>query len=306
MFRVQAGDSPATPPLAGRYRLQGAGVEFIPRWPPARALTLLAAFTAEDGQAVTERFTGEQAAAPEPRTRVASVTPSAGAWPENLLRLYISFSGPMRVGEAWPHIRLLDEAGAPVPGPFVEIDQELWDPAGRRLTVLFDPARIKRGLVDHEAEGLPLVPGRRYTLEIDPAWRDAAGAPMLSGYKQPVVVTEALREPIDPAAWRIVPPSTPDAALTVDFGRPMDAALALRALTVRKGAAEVLGEARLTAHETRWVFQPATLWTSGPHTLAVADWLEDIAGNRPGRPFDIDRRASPDAVARGADLRFKV
>ena len=57
----------------------------------------------------------------------------------NALKLYIYFSGAMRRGEAWQHIRLLDARGEAVKLPFLEIDQELWDPANTRLTVLFDP-----------------------------------------------------------------------------------------------------------------------------------------------------------------------
>ena len=32
--------------------------------------------------------------------------------------------------------------------PFLEIDEELWDPAMMRLTLFIDPGRIKRGAVD--------------------------------------------------------------------------------------------------------------------------------------------------------------
>ena len=89
----------------------------------------------------------------------------------------------MRLGEAWPHIRMLDAGGAPMGGMFVEIDQELWDPRGQRLTVLFDPARIKRGLVDHINEGPPLAVGARCALEIDAAGatRQARGSPSRCG-----------------------------------------------------------------------------------------------------------------------------
>ena len=86
-------------------------------------------------------------AAPRAATRIEQVYPSTDTLPANTLKLYIYFSAPMRRGEAWQHIRLLDEHGAPVELPFLEIDQELWDPTNTRLTVLFDPGRIKRGLV---------------------------------------------------------------------------------------------------------------------------------------------------------------
>ncbi len=123
-------------------------------------MRLRAVFRPRSGEPVIAWFGG----VPRPAARAddaacSQVTPSADVWPENVLRLYLTFSAPMRIGEAWRHIRMLDDAGRPMGGMFVEIEQELWDPEGRRLTVLFDPARIKRGLVDHINEGPPLSVG---------------------------------------------------------------------------------------------------------------------------------------------------
>jgi hypothetical protein len=96
--------------------------------------------------------------------------------------------------------------------------------------------------------------------------------------------------------------------LRVDFSHPLDAALAPRALSVWKGPAELAGMVRLERAETRFVFAPADPWTSGRYTLRADPVLEDIAGNRLGRPFDIDRRApgQRDAEARGAELAFEI
>ena len=173
---VFAGDDPAAPPMLGVHARDGDAVVFRPRFAPAPQVRLRAVFRPAQGPPVTAWFGGVPAPERAPSTRVVSLTPSADVWPENLLRLYLSFSAPMRLGVAWPHIRMLDAAGAPMGGMFVEIDQELWDPQGRRLTLLFDPARIKRGLVDNISEGPPLVVGARCTLAIDAAWRDADGA----------------------------------------------------------------------------------------------------------------------------------
>jgi hypothetical protein len=304
VFDVFASDDPAAPPMLGRHAWRGEAVEFTPRFLPSPGVRLRAVFRPEAGREVCERFEAAPAVV-RPATRVLSLTPSAPVWPENVLRFYLTFSSPMRIGEAWSHIRLLDETGEPVPGPFVEIDQELWDGEGRRLTVLFDPARIKRGLVDHAAEGLPLVPGRRYTLQIDPAWRDAAGAPLATGLSKAITVRPSVREPIDPLRWTVTPPPTPDAPLIVDFGRCLDAALAPRALAVRMGRIEIAGEAALSALETRYHFQPIQPWASGRYHLTIAAYLEDLAGNRPGRPFDIDTQAAAPEPA-VSTLPFRV
>jgi hypothetical protein len=117
-------------------------------------------------------------------TRLEAIYPSADQLPENLLRVYLHFSAPMSRGEAYSHISLVDDAtGEPVELPFLELEQELWDPAGQRLTVLFDPGRIKRGLVPNVEAGLPLVPGRSYRLVISADWLDAHRRPLDRGFE---------------------------------------------------------------------------------------------------------------------------
>ena len=69
---------------------------------------------------------------------------------------------------------------------FVEIQQELWDTNNTRLTVLFDPGRIKRGVLPNEQLGPPIVDGKHYTLLIDRGWQDARGVPLARGISQGV------------------------------------------------------------------------------------------------------------------------
>ncbi|MCH7864908.1 MAG: hypothetical protein IIC56_06820, partial [Proteobacteria bacterium] len=104
---------------------------------------------------------------------MTQVYPSADVLPENLLKFYLHFSAPMSRGDSYQHIRLVRQNGSVVDLPFLELDQELWDRRQTRLTLLFDPGRIKRGLKPHEEVGPALKPGRRYTLEIDAHWLNA-------------------------------------------------------------------------------------------------------------------------------------
>ena len=77
--------------------------------------------------------------------------------------------------------------------------------------------------------------------------------------------------------------------LVVEFVEPMDRALALRLITVRRfGGEPVAGEAGLAEREKRWSFTPAQPWQTGLHLLAVATTIEDLAGNNIGKPFDVD------------------
>jgi len=307
-LEVFASDDPGAPAMLGVYGREAGGVTFTPRFAPAASLRLRAVFRPREGEPITAWFGGVPTPVRAPTTRVLSLTPSTEVWPGNILRLYLSFSAPMRIGEAWRHIRMLDAAARPMGGMFVEIEQELWDPEGRRLTVLFDPARIKRGLVDHINEGPPLAVGQRCTLEIDVAWRDAAGSRLVEGLAKTIIVAPPLRAALDPGAWRVAAPAAPRDPLIVDFPHPLDAALALRALSVWKGAAELPGQGRLERDERRFVFTPDSPWGAGRYALRADPILEDIAGNRIGRPFDIDRRAPglAEASARAAELPFEI
>ncbi|MFO1013882.1 MAG: Ig-like domain-containing protein [Caulobacteraceae bacterium] len=300
VFEVFASDDAAAPAMLGDHVWDGETITFIPRYPPAPSLTLRAVLRPAEGPQIVEWFSGVPAPPKAPSTRVLEITPSAAVWPENILRFYITFSAPMRIGVAWAHIQLLDAAGVPVPAPFVEIDQELWDPEGRRLTILFDPARIKRGLVDHEAEGLPLVPGRAYTLRISSDWHDAKGAPLITSFDHTFTAEPAWRDGLDERDWTL----TVSERLTIDFPRPLDAALALRAFAVLRDETEVPGAWTLHAGETRLSFQPDQPLAPGTYILEAANILEDIAGNRPGRPFDIDRSDPAQAKAEARDVRL--
>ena len=81
-----------------------------------------------------------------PPAVVDGIFPSSDALPENLLRFYVHFSAPMQSGGVQDHIVLLGSDGQPVVAAFLELTTELWGPAMRRLTVLLDPGRIKRGV----------------------------------------------------------------------------------------------------------------------------------------------------------------
>ena len=89
-------------------------------------------------------------------------------------------------------------------------------------------------------------------------------------------------------------PGTED-TLSVDFGEPLDFALLERLITITGPQGPVEGSAEITKEETRWVYTPATSWPAGRTRLVVNKSLEDLAGNRIGRPFDFDMRTHPAA-----------
>ena len=94
------------------------------------------------------------------------ISPEAKVLPANTLRFYIHFPRPGEAHFDRDQLWLLNEEDQVVHDPFLVLSQELWSPDGRRLTVLMEPGRIKRGLGADPAHEPALVVGRTYKLVI--------------------------------------------------------------------------------------------------------------------------------------------
>jgi hypothetical protein len=283
VLSVYAGEGDL-PPMLGAYSVESGRLTFRPKYPVGPGVAVRAVFRPAAGGAIEVRFDAA-AGLPAPTTRVSNIYPTVNALPENQLKFYVVFTAPMQRGEAWQRISLADENGKKVDLPFLEIDQELWDRDFTRLTILFDPGRIKRGVQPLEEVGPAIAAGHSYTLSISREWRDSRGVPLKEGFEKRFRVVEADREPIDPRKWTITPPRVSTRLpLIVDFGEPLDYALAQRMIDVEG----MRGHAALERDQTRWTFVPDRAWPAGEFRLKVDAALEDLAGNRVGRPFDVD------------------
>ncbi|TFW27640.1 hypothetical protein E4L98_06570, partial [Duganella callida] len=126
----------------------------------------------------------------------ASVTPSGPDVAENLLRIELHLERPLAAPLDMAHVTLLDSAGAPIPEAF--LDLPLSDRDGKTLTLLLHPGRIKRGVGPNLALGPALHNGQSVTLRIDDP---QLGRPLEQRWR----VTAAVRQPIDPRQWAVLP-----------------------------------------------------------------------------------------------------
>ena len=305
LFSVYAGDGDV-PPLLGSYSVEGGVLVFHPKYPVSPGTHLRAELRVPGGTPVTASFD-----LPRPgivsTTRVEHVYPTSDILPENELKLYVYFTAPMRQGEAWQRVHLLDGAGKPIELAFLEIDQELWDREHTRLTILFDPGRIKRGLLPLAESGKILESGKSYTLSIDRDWQDARGAPLAEPYRKQFRVGPARRDPVEPAQWRIVAPHASTVEpLAIAFPEAMDYALLQRLIQVRGPEGPVEGGISVGKDETEWRFLPREPWKKAKYQIVVQVALEDLAGNRVGRPFDVDtfNTITRDIPAESVTLEF--
>lgn len=273
------------PPMAGRSWTDQGDLYFEPQFPLQRGVNYRAVFRPDPRSPAIIAMFKLPPQKVEPTTVIKAIYPTADVVPENLLKFYVHFSAPMSRGHIYEHIHLTDERGKDVELPFLEIDEELWDPPMKRLTLFIDPGRIKRGVQPLEEIGPALEEGKHFTLKIDRAWLDGSGNPLKEDFRKTFRVGPPDRDPPEPARWKLNPPSsgTRD-ALRVAFSDPMDHALALRMIRV----IGVEGNSALEDHERRWKFTPAERWKAGRYKLAVQSTIEDLAGNNIGKPFEVD------------------
>ena len=306
------------PPVIGSYTVQRDTVIFKPQFgfdpgrhyravfEPAR---LPGAEASSDPAPLISTF-GLAAKDLVPSTVVTGVFPSIDVVPENQLRLYVHFSAPMGLKGGIGYVRLLDEAGDEVRDPFLPLDAEFWNRDRTRFTVFFDPGRQKRGILPNEEMGRSLVDGRSYTLLVSREWRDAQGMPLKEEFRRRFKVGPPDERPLDQHMWRIEPPRAGGRErLAVTFPEPLDQGLLLRALAIADGRGRRIdGESAIEAHETRWLFTPAAPWRSGDYFLQALTILEDMAGNRIGRAFEVDEfsRADESAKDETVAIPFRV
>jgi len=285
VFTVSTGSN--LPPLFGTYSIEAGSLTFHPRYPLASGVTYHAVFHPPGTAPVEAVFHGPEPVA-APQARVTAMYPSSPVLPANQLKLYIVFSAPMQGGDFWPSIHLIDQEGKPAWLPFV--GQELWNRDNTRLTLIFDPGRIKRGVKPNVDLGPVLVEGKRYTLVIDREFRDVNGRPLAEPFRHEFAAGANERRAVDTALWKLSRPRAGSRdPLVIRFDRPLDFALLSDVFQIPG----VSGLATIGHGETEWRFQPAQAWTAGEHQVVIDMALEDLAGNRIGRPFDVDTMTNP-------------
>lgn len=201
-----------------------------------------------------------------------SVAPSGPSVPEQLLRISITFANPPQ-GATLPFLALQRADGSVIPDAF--LDQELWSPDRRTLTVLLNPGRVKSGLLAHDSLGAVLVAGDQVALTLHGSvlcrWAVSAGGCVVP----------------DPSAWHIGGPRPGTRMpVTIDFPAPIDRqSEPLIAIADEKGH-RVVGESRLASGERRWEFTPASPWTNQKWNVVVHPRLESPCGDEMGEAFE--------------------
>ena len=298
---LQYGDS--LPPMLGRTARSGSDLFFYPRFPLRqgrvyRVFLDTLDFILEVPHAEVNR----------PFACIDAVFPSGDTLPANLLKWYIKFSVPMGLADPYPNIQLLDSAGQALAAPFLPLQPPLWDASRQRLTLWFDPGRIKQYLHPNQTQGPPMHAGRRYTMVISSALKDAYGRPLKADFRKTFYTQEADNSQPDPLNWQIAePPPDTREALGLIFPESLDYGTLENRIVVVDQEGVVDGAFQIGPLERSWHFIPDHPWKAGQYRVLLHRRLEDLAGNNLERPFDRDVSAgAPTIEAPVLELSFSV
>ncbi len=295
-------ESDKTPvPVAGKWVAESGVLIFRPKYPFREGLNFQVVERKDSGSSQIQwsfRIPKTGGIAPE----LIEIRPVSKQWPENLLRVYLHFNRPMARGESSKFIQIKDETGRILIQPFLELDQELWDRDGKRLTLLFDPGRVKSGLKPREEDGAILEKGHQYTIHVAKGWPDARGVAMEKPLEQTFMVGPADHEPVEPRLWTIKPPQAKaSSAVEIQFHQPVDTGMAMRLISVlESGECPLDGKAEISADGLIWKFTPVVKWSPGLHFIEVDPVLEDPSGNQVGRPFERDMKVDKESLMKSA------
>src|SRR5512138_3015114 len=118
---IYLGSNTATP-ILGEYELTSDKVIFTPLIPFTHGMTYKVTV---NGKLVKEIEIPTEIVMAVPS--VAEVYPRRDTVPENLLKIYIEFSQPMKEGEALQHIAVIKNDRDTLPDVFLDLQPELWN-----------------------------------------------------------------------------------------------------------------------------------------------------------------------------------
>lgn len=299
--------------VLGRYLVTDTSLVFIPRFLPDHQIEHYAHIDFDKfGNLLPTDLTGKKIFQlsfhrhNENLTHVTSFLPQGDTLPNNVLRGYIRFSGSMGLANPYKFIQVFDSHGKTVDEPFVEMPEGLWDETRSRLTLLFHPGRIKRGVGPNISKGSIFKSGKNYTIQILKTWKDVHGKQLKEDFVKTFYVSAAVRKRIDTNDWLIdVPSIQTRVPLVVTPTHTLDIVLVSRMMRIYQNDQMIAGEWRSDRNGLELFFVPEEYWTNGSYTLMVDPHLEDICGNTLLSPFDVESEIRQESDVK-SEIQFNI
>lgn len=283
----------SNPAVLGDYSVRNNQIVFTPRFLPDPSISYIISFsnaklnsifdTSLNNEIFTEKVNFSAIDSKEPE--VVSISPDLTTFPENILRIYVEFNSPMSFENPYHFISIKNNQGEQLVEPFVIIPEGLWNIDRTRLTILFHPGRIKRGVGPNMTEGDILENGKKYIMEISKEWKGSSGKTLNSSFQKSFTVSYPLREKINFIEWDLI--ANEDGVLYIKTLHPLDQVLAKRMLFIK--AKE--GDIQPSRVEFISAYQLRITWSKqsvSEYELIIDPRLEDICGNNPLNAFDYE------------------
>lgn len=287
--------APSNPPVLGSYAFTNNKIVFNPRFLPDPSVTYTVRFsfnalnkilgTTFKNDDLIERITFLEINSKSPE--VIAITPDITFFPKNILRLYVHFSSPMSFQNPYDFISLKDEFENDLTEPFVIVPEGLWNADRTRLTLLFHPGRIKRGVGPNMTEGDILEVGKKYALEISKEWVGDNGKSLGKTFRRSFTVTDPINETIQYSKWELSVFHDNGTELLIKTIHPLDQPIAKRMLFVRIKEGDIIP----ATIEFVDAFEIKISWakqTEFEYELLIDPRLEDVCGNTPINTFDYE------------------
>jgi hypothetical protein len=259
----------------------------------------------------TEIFGGqlfELPASTKSKPLSAEFQPKLTQVPANMLRFYLEFSEPMVRGQLAKYLVLQDAKGKEVDEAFLELEEELWDDQRKRVTVFFNPGRVKQELQPHAELGPILLQGQSYVLKLKAGFKATNGTKLPKDLAHKFEVNAALEKAINAGDWKItVENSALQSIVKVGFDRPMDTALLARVVHLETSSGEKIpSEIIIDSGGLSIRIYSRQKLPAGEYAVIARDTLEDICGNRVGAAFDLKVREGDAIGKRGSKEPTRV
>ncbi|MEO7530488.1 MAG: Ig-like domain-containing protein [Sediminibacterium sp.] len=232
--------------------------------------------------------------------QIISSYPQQDTVPENLLKIYIQFSKPMREGQSAKYLTLLKNGKDTLHDVFLDLQPELWNEDRTVFTTWLDPGRIKRDLQPNLKLGAPLQSFGKYELIILKEWKDAQGIALQKNYSWSFTTRERDSLSPDPGKWKMhTPTNLSKESLVIELDEPMDHFLLMESLHITgKNGEAIKGIFEVSDKDKKVSFSPAEPWSAGNYTLFINAKLEDLSGNNINRPFERDMIKTKETVSK--------
>ncbi len=236
------------------------------------------------------------------------IHPKHDTVPVNILKIYLEFSEPMQhVGSPLDFITIFDTTDSIEVYPFLDVAVELWNKSHTRLTLWFDPGRIKTDLIPNKEKGLPLKESHSYSITIDKNWKSEKGVPLGQSYSKSIHVIGKDMERPNPSNWVITSPEkNTNSPLQISFNEILDPVLALESIQLFHGDSALSGNLELSHDGKTMLWEPYDVWKAGDYRIVIHPILEDLAGNNLHSLFDTDLRKPNSNNEMVSSLEFTI